>query len=203
MVRRRRRRGGPLLILLLLAGLYAAFRERGSSAAPAADAEPVVEAAGQPDRPDDATLQAIRPQRTLSATVTRVVDGDTLVVVVPGSITPEEKVRLLRINTPERGRPGFERATAALIALVDGRDVGLEFEDPAKPERDEYGRLLAYVHVDDRCANLELVHAGWSRFFTKYGQGRHASAFTRAESAARSASAGLWRDGEWNQPAAR
>ncbi|MBM4016134.1 MAG: hypothetical protein FJ293_14385 [Planctomycetes bacterium] len=187
MARRRRRRGGPLLLLLLLAGLYAVWRDRGPS-------DPPPSAAGSAVAAGD----AIRPERPLAATVKRVVDGDTLVVVVPGSITPEEKVRLLRINTPERGRPGFERATAALIALVDGRAVELEFEDPAKPERDEYGRLLAYVHIDDRCANVELVRAGWSRFFTRYGKGRHAAAFAQAESAARSADTGLWRDGEWD-----
>ena len=82
--------------------------------------------------------------------------------------------------------------------MVDGQSIELEFEDPANPERDEYGRLLAYVWIDGKCANVELVRGGWTKFFTKYGKGRHAADFEAAEAAARKADAGLWRGGEWN-----
>ena len=74
--------------------------------------------------------------------VVRVVDGDTIRVRYEGR---EEPVRLLCIDTPERGESGFEEATEAMRGLVEGREVVLEFERPGEMERDRYGRLLAYV----------------------------------------------------------
>lgn len=129
--------------------------------------------------------------------VTRVVDGDTLHVRIAGSPTPDEKIRLLRINTPERDEPGCERATAALMALVAGGRVELEWEKP-QAERDEYGRLLAYVWAGETLVNVELVRQGFTRFFTKYGTGRYADLFRAAEDEARTAKRGLWTDDGWN-----
>lgn len=144
------------------------------------------------------TIERSADEKRLSGPVVKVVDGDTIHVELAGSITPIEKVRLLRINTPERKRPGYERASAALTALVAGRTVELAFEDPAKPERDEFGRLLAYVFVGEKCVNVEMVRDGWTRFFTKYGEGRHAAAFRAAEEEASKWGAGLWQGDEWN-----
>ena len=129
--------------------------------------------------------------------VTRVVDGDTIRVLYRGT---DESVRLLRIDTPERGQPGFEEATAALRRLVGGREVVLEFETPGVEERDRYGRLLAYVFpvvgdtaavarlstgrlggTDSMNVNVEMVRLGHSRFWTEYGRGRYACDFEAAE----------------------
>ena len=121
--------------------------------------------------------------------VIRVVDGDTIVVYYDGR---QESVRLLRIDTPERGQKGYREATEALRALVGGRVVELAFEDPGRKKRDAYGRLLAYVLVDDRNANVEMVRLGWSTFWTKFGAGRLAAEFRRAEREARAAGRGLW-----------
>jgi micrococcal nuclease len=130
--------------------------------------------------------------------VIRVVDGDTLHVRIPGSPTPDEKIRMLRIDTPEHDQSGFERATAALLALIDGRPVELEWEKQDAAERDDYGRLLAYVWVGETLTNLELVRQGGTRFFTKYGTGRYADRFRAAEDEARAAKRGLWTAEGWN-----
>jgi len=119
--------------------------------------------------------------------VLRVVDGDTVKVRYAGE---EQSVRLLRVNTPERGEPGYKEATEALRELVDGHTVRLEFEGNKK--RDHYGRLLAYVFVDDVNVNVEMVRSGWSAFYTKHGEGRHAGAFKQAENEAREAGRGSW-----------
>ena len=84
--------------------------------------------------------------------VTRVVDGDTLVVNYRDE--GNTKVRLLGINTPERNEPGYEHATQALREMVDRKSVLLHFEAPRR--RDNFGRLLARVEVDgvDVCRRM-------------------------------------------------
>jgi len=175
---RRRRTGLGGVVVALLVGLYLA-RDRLRPLRPSfADPAAAAEAGGG--------------ARTGPYEVLRVVDGDTLHVRIPGSPTPDERVRLLRVNTPERGQPGYERATACLIALTAGKRVELEWERSGVAERDEYGRLLAYVHADGALVNEELVRQGFSRFFTKYGGGRLADRFRAAEEEARVAKRGLW-----------
>ena len=84
-----------------------------------------------------AELERIRPgSRSLAVVdawpVVQVVDGDTIRVRYEGQ---DEPVRLLCIDTPERGEPGFKEATEAMRGLVEGREVVLEFERPGEPER--------------------------------------------------------------------
>jgi len=120
--------------------------------------------------------------------VTRVVDGDTLIVHYTfAGMETSETVRLLNIDTPERGEPRYDDATEALRSLVAGETVRLEFEDPDKVERDNFGRLLAYVFADGVNVNIEMVRQGWSEFYTKYGEGRYAEEFRSAEGEAEEA----------------
>jgi micrococcal nuclease len=127
-----------------------------------------------------------------TCTLTRVIDGDTLHARCDGE---KVKVRLLRIDTPERDEPGYRAAGAALRRVLADDPIVLEFERPDLPVADDYGRLLAYVRVRGELANVEMVRQGWSPFWTKYGEGRFADAFREAERAAREARRGLWADG--------
>jgi endonuclease YncB( thermonuclease family) len=127
-----------------------------------------------------------------TCTLTRVVDGDTLHARCDGD---KVKVRLLRIDTPEREEPGYSAAGAALRRFLADAPLELEFERPGVPVSDDYGRLLAYVRVRGELANVEMVRLGWSPFWTKYGAGRFADAFRKAEREAREAHRGLWADG--------
>lgn len=110
----------------------------------------------------------------------RVVDGDTIVVRWRGA---EERVRLLRVDTPERGARGYRESTDFLSNFLTGKRIELEFEEAA-PARDAMGRLLAYVLADGVNANVEIVRAGWSLFWTKYGRGRYADLLEKAEAEA-------------------
>jgi len=108
-----------------------------------------------------------------------VVDGDTIRVQFQGQ---HELVRLLEINTPETGKPGYRKAAQNLSRLLgSSHTVDLEFETPGQVERDQYGRLLCYVFARGRNVNVEQVRAGHSRFWTKYGRGRYAAEFRAAE----------------------
>ena len=119
----------------------------------------------------------------------RIVDGDTIHVSCAGK---RESVRMLRINTPERDQRGYEEATQALVALLGQGEVRLVSEHTDKIERDRFGRRLAYVFKDGKNANLAIVRQGWSKYWTKYGEGRFKTAFEAAEKEARRLQVGLW-----------
>ena len=149
------------------------------------EAPPVAGIAGQVIDVDDGTYSLLY-----------VIDGDTIKIEYEGK---PERVRLLRIDTPEEGKPGREESMAALKALVGSGPVRLEFEKPGEEERGPRLRqLLAYVFVGDLNVNVEMVRLGWSRFWTKYGRGRLAEEFGAAEREAREAKRGMWR--VWSAP---
>jgi micrococcal nuclease len=131
-------------------------------------------------------------QSTLEATVTRIVDGDTIHVRVDGHL---EKVRYIGVNTPEvhhprKGEePGGRAAAAVNRDLVNGRRVRLELDTQS---RDRYGRLLAYVWVDETMINAELVRRGFAQAMTVPPNVRHQSLFLKLQREAREARRGLW-----------
>jgi endonuclease YncB( thermonuclease family) len=120
--------------------------------------------------------------------VTHVADGDTLNVRCGAR---KERVRLLQVDTPERDEPLYEEASHALEALIAERAVELELG--VVEERDDHGRLLAYVHAGGENLNLALIRDGWSPYFDRYGAGRYPREFAEAERAAREAKRGIWR----------
>ena len=86
----------------------------------------------------------------VSATVVRVIDGDTLRVRAHGK---EYTVRLAGVDTPETKHPtkavehfGAE-ASAYTQAALEGQQIELE-QDRTGATRDRYGRLLRYVRLN-------------------------------------------------------
>jgi micrococcal nuclease len=130
--------------------------------------------------------------QTLTATVVRVVDGDTIRVDLGGHT---EKVRYIGMDTPEihhptRGEePGGRAATAVNRRLVEGKTVRLELD---VRQRDRYGRLLAYVYVGEMMVNAELVRLGYAQVMTVPPNVKHASLFVTLQREAREAGRGLW-----------
>ena len=131
---------------------------------------------------------------TLAARVTRIVDGDTIKVVSRGF---DDTVRLVGIDTPERGQCYAREATARLAGLIPvGSDVRLE-TDPTQKTRDKYGRFLAYVYRGARSGeasvNRGLVAVGAGRVYVYHHVPfRFTASFRAAERAARASGAGLW-----------
>ena len=91
-----------------------------------------------------------------SATVTNIIDGDTIDVSINGS---EYRVRYVGINTPERDEVCFQEASNANAALVQGQTVTLVRDSS---ETDRFGRLLRYVYVNGVNVNAELVRTGFA-----------------------------------------
>lgn len=132
--------------------------------------------------------------RSLTGTVTRVVDGDTIWVALAAD-GRVEKVRYIGMDTPElhhpaRGEESGGREAADLNRrLVLGKAVRLELD---VRERDRYQRLLAYVWVGDLLVNAELVRLGYAHAVTVPPNVAHARHLSRLEREARGAGRGLW-----------
>jgi micrococcal nuclease len=130
--------------------------------------------------------------RSATALVTRVVDGDTIEVELPGG---EEDVRYIGVDTPETVKPGAPvdcfgpQASSFNHRLVERRRVRLVF---GEEQRDQYGRLLAYVYLGDRFVNAELVRRGLARTLTIPPNDRFAERLKRLEIAAARDGRGLW-----------
>jgi len=147
------------------------------------------------------TLLIISPTLIIAGQyqVIRVVDGDTIVIRYNGKY---EKVRLLCVNTPESVHPDKKQnipmgkvASKYTQKKLTGKYVKLEFE--IKKLRGNYGRLLAYVFVDGKNLNLDLVRQGLSPYYTKYGKSeKYDAEFRAAEKQARKEKLNIWGDPE-------
>ncbi len=133
------------------------------------------------------------PAGAQHASVERVVDGDTLIAVVDGV---RERIRLIGIDAPELARDGHagepyaQEAADRLAARVTGQIVWL-IQDVS--DRDIYGRLLRYVHLEDgTCINCLLAREGWA-VVKKYppDTARH-DELADAQRLARKEGAGIW-----------
>lgn len=124
------------------------------------------------------------------AALTRVVDGDTIVVRIGGRA---ERVRFIGIDTPERDECFFREAAEHLRRLIGGhRSLRLVSDVSA---RDRYGRLLRYVHAGDVFVNARMVGDGYAHATPVPPDVEHARALRAAERRARAARRGFWAPG--------
>ena len=106
-------------------------------------------------------------------------------------------VRYIGIDTPETKHPTKEvepygkEASEANRKLVDGKTVRLEFD---VQEQDRYGRLLAYVYLEEGTfVNAWLVQHGYAAVMTVPPNVKHQELFLRLQREAREEGRGLWR----------
>lgn len=190
-----RLRRSVVLVTLALATVLAVAACAGGPAAPRAPtASPGSGSAtpapipGAPDRPTGPTQDA---------TLVRVVDGDTIRVMIGGV---EERVRYIGVDTPELNAsspatpdPYAEAATDANARLLDGGRLVLETDVSG---RDQFGRLLRDVWVEHggawKLVNLALVAEGYAQVSTYPPDVKYADMLLVAQRAAREDGRGLW-----------
>jgi micrococcal nuclease len=125
------------------------------------------------------------------AEVTRVIDGDTVVVRLANGRS--EHVRVIGIDTPEVGTCMASEATAATRRLADGKRVTL-IGDGTQDTRDRYGRLLAYVWLPGgKDLGFQLVAGGYARSYVYDRPFKRLTPYEYAESLAQGK--GIWRCG--------
>jgi len=150
------------------------------------------------------------PGRRVSASVSRIVDGDTIRVVF-GDGTEDVPVRLIGIDTPESRRNNraelqskeSEKTVDEIVAmgkaaskhmssiLSKGDRVQLEFD---AGEKDKYGRYLAYVWKGEEMVNSRMVADGYASLLTIAPNVKYANLFRTLYAEAREAKRGLWKE---------
>ena len=97
------------------------------------------------------------------ATLERIIDGDTIDVLLDlgFKVFTLQRLRLLYIDTPERGQPGYLEATHELAELLNptGRLQPLIVHTI---RRDGFGRWLATVWIagSDASINEQMIQRG-------------------------------------------
>lgn len=119
---------------------------------------------------------------------TRIIDGDTIEVAGQDG---QETVRLIGIDTPERGQFLFEEAKERITELIGGREILLETD---KTDMDKYDRLLRYVFLNrTELVNTMLVREGLATVLIYPPDNKYENELLEAEAEARSQNLGLWK----------
>lgn len=113
----------------------------------------------------------------------RVIDGDTF-VLQDGS-----RVRLIGMDTPEKGEYYFEEAKMALNSMIMGKCMVLTKD---VSETDIYNRLLRYVYVDGIFVNEYLVEQGYAKSYPYEPDVKYQDVFEAAQERAMEKKLGIW-----------
>lgn len=134
-----------------------------------------------------------KPAMEESYVVTRVVDGDTVILNIGGQ---EERVRLIGIDTPESVHPDQEKnveygkiASDFTRSSLEGKKVKMELD---VQERDQYGRILAYLYLDGQMFNKILLEEGHAKVSTYPPNVKYVDDFTALQQKAREEKKGVW-----------
>jgi micrococcal nuclease len=135
--------------------------------------------------PSTSSSPSFLPTSSTYAKVTRVIDGDTIV------IDTGAHVRYIGMNTPEveTNECFNSEATKVNKDLVLGKVVRLEKD---VSEADKYGRLLRYVYVGDIFVDDYLVKKGYAKIMIVQPDIKHEDEFLQSEKFAKESKLGLW-----------
>ncbi|MCG2694292.1 thermonuclease family protein, partial [Candidatus Parcubacteria bacterium] len=108
--------------------------------------------------------------------VSQVIDGDTI------TLNSGEDVRLIGMDTPERGEECFEEAKQKMESMVLGKNIRLEKDTS---ETDKYNRLLRYIYIDGVLVNAEMLKEGYAHLMMIRPDTKYYSAFKSYEEEAK------------------
>ena len=123
------------------------------------------------------------------------VDGDTIKVF----INDEEKtVRLLAIDTPESVKPdteveyyGKEASEYTCKKIKKAKNIELEYDENSD-KVDKYDRLLAWVFVDGKLLQTDLVEKGYAEVAYLYNDYKYTDILKEKQELASAKNIGIW-----------
>ena len=121
-------------------------------------------------------------EESIVATVTKVIDGDSLKAKTKEG--NEYEIQVEGIDAPELKQPHGKEATEALSKMVMGKEIKVTWT-----KKDNFDRLLAQIHVDNTHANQEMLRTGHAWHFKRYNQSKE---LAELEEEAKKAKRGLW-----------
>jgi micrococcal nuclease len=132
-------------------------------------------------------------KKLIDAKIVKVVDGDTMDILINNK---KETVRLLLVDTPETVHPtkpvepfGPEASKFAKETLT-GKDIKIEMD---VSDRDKYGRLLAYLYIDNKMFNEMLLEKGLARVAYVYPPNiKYVDHFRDIQKKAQVSGIGIW-----------
>jgi micrococcal nuclease len=191
----RRTMGLGLFVVLLVAALalgLSGTRSCGTDIQPSSEETPATVLEGPPSSAPDGAV----PDSAVEVALLQVVDGDTIRVrMADGSA---EKVRYIGIDAPEivhsdaAGEYLGDEATAHNSELLASGPLRLETD---VDERDDFGRLLAYVWAGEVFINERMVADGYARAHDYPPNLTRQERLWDAHDAAREAGIGIWGEG--------
>ncbi|WP_335342408.1 thermonuclease family protein [Polycladomyces zharkentensis] len=123
-----------------------------------------------------------------------VIDGDTIKVKMNGK---EDTVRLLLVDTPETHHPRLgkqpfgEEAKRFTERMIENAKT-IELEKDVS-ERDKFGRFLAYVYVDGKSLQEELLKNGLARVAYVYQPNvKYVDEYEKIQKEAQKKGVGIW-----------
>lgn len=114
--------------------------------------------------------------------IARVIDGDTFVT------NDSRHVRLLNINTPEKGTPHADDSKS-FLQQYEGKSISMEIQGT-----DKYERTLARIYSPEY-VNLKMVELGFAPKFLV--DSNELKKFAKAEEKAISQGLGIWKKSEF------
>lgn len=187
------------LVVILIYLIYSSLQTPDSSLSKLVTLRPalaptITPTGGEEIVPSVKSVKGVNAQRQL-AQVTKVVDGDTIDVLLNGT---KEKIRIIGLNTPETVDPrrgvqcfGREASNFAKQTLT-GKSVYLE-SDPTQSDRDKYGRLLRFVFLKDGTDfGKLLIQEGYGHEYTYDIPYKYQSEYKKAQQQAQKNKKGLW-----------
>lgn len=125
------------------------------------------------------------------------VDGDTAKFILKNE---EITVRFLAINTPEikHGEKkaeyyGDEAKDYTCKRLEKANIIELEY-DPNSDKTDKYGRYLAWIFVDNKLLQEDLVKKGYAETKYLYGDYKYTDTLKKYEAKAKEKRLGIWEE---------
>jgi endonuclease YncB( thermonuclease family) len=115
--------------------------------------------------------------------VKEVIDGDTFLM------SDDVHVRLIGVDTPEKGDRIYDEAVAFAQSTLLGSDVRFEYD---RELYDDYGRRLVYLFVDSLFYNEEVISRGLGTVYLFAENRKYASELIAAQKVARGERSGIW-----------